>query len=132
MCVNGVLSCFIVFYRGTSDKKMSHIFNLLHQIENIREKIDEDEYTALIKTISEVHRDYYPELETVQCYPVTPREVVQQISLFLDGESRIQTDVAYHLQTISPLYTYKTYGFLTFKSWMEHIGFVVSLNRVFS
>lgn len=110
---------------------MSKIFELLQKIELIRPKITEDEYANIVHNIREVHMDYYPDIQTVDTYPITPREVVGLVKGFLNGESRIQTEVACFLLNENESYHYTEYGFRTFKDWMEELGFFISLNRVF-
>ena len=110
---------------------MSKIFELLQKIELIRPKITEDEYANIVRNIREVHMDYYPDIQTVDTYPITPREVVGLVKGFLNGESRIQTEVACFLLNENESYHYTEYGFRTFKDWMEELGFFISLNRVF-
>ena len=110
---------------------MSQIIDLLQLVESIRHKITPDEYSKILRNIGEIHKDYFPGIRTAETYPVTPKEVIQLIRGFLEGESRIQTEVACYLLNFDESYHYTTYGFRSFKEWMEHMGFLVSLNRVF-
>lgn len=110
---------------------MSKIFDLLQAVETIRSKITEDEYASIVHIIGEVHADYFPNIQTAKTYPITPREVVGLVKGFLNGESRIQTEVACFLLNENESYHYTEYGFETFSEWMESVGFYVSLNRVF-
>ena len=110
---------------------MSKIFELLQAVETVREKISETEYLNIVRLIDNVRKDYFPGIQTVESYPMTPKEVVVLVKEFLSGESRIQTEVACYLLNTSSEYCYTEYGFQSFKEWMEYLGFYVSLNRVF-
>ena len=110
---------------------MSNVFCLLQKIEAIRPKIKESEYLDLVETVGEVHKDYYPGIQVVETFPVTPRAVVRLVRAFLNGRSRIQTEVSCYLLNHHPSYHYTIYGFHTFRDWMVGLGFDVFFNRVF-
>lgn len=64
-------------------------------------------------------------------YPITPKYIINDINEFLSHENGMnQSRLAVLLLNKTRTSHYRNYGFLSFKEWMNYLGYPVLCNRV--
>lgn len=75
--------------------------------------------------------DSFENLRVAVAYPITPKYIKNDIDEFLSMQDGMnQSRVAVLLLNRTPTSHYQYYGFLTFREWMNYLGYAVICNRV--